>query len=100
MNRSLQAAFLLVAAAALLACWVLLAFFPAFPRSAIGWLGVFLVGAPLLLAAEHAVEVLFRPAFLATWPTAARLLYGVVAALLFLLASAPVMMGVSALLSR
>lgn len=68
MDRAPQNSLLLVAATAGVASWVLLAFFPAFPHTAIGWLGVFLVGAPLLQAGEYAVEVLFRPAFLSAWP--------------------------------
>jgi hypothetical protein len=99
MDRALQVSLLIFAALAAVACWVLLSFFPAFPQSLIGWLAVFFVGAPALLAGEFLVELVFKPKLLASWPAWARLFYGLVAALVILAITAPVVVGVASLIA-
>lgn len=99
MHRTLQATLLVLAAFAGMACWVLLSFFPAFPRSIVGWLAICLVGVPTLLAGEYLVQVIFQPKFLGTWPSWARISYGLVAALAVLGLTAPVVIAVANLIA-
>jgi hypothetical protein len=99
MDRALQISLLIFAALIAAACWVLLSFFPVFPQSLIGWLAVFFVGVPVLLAGEYLVELIFRPQFLSSWPAWARIFYGLVAALALLTITAPVVVGVAGLIA-
>jgi hypothetical protein len=99
MDKNLQVSLLLIASLAAIACWVLLSFFPAFPQSIVGWLAIFCVGLPLLLAGEYLAEIILKPKLLSSWPCWARIFYGLVIILAVIGITAPVIVGVAKLIA-
>ena len=49
----------------LVATYVLLVFFPAFPRSIVGWLAIFFLGLPAIVAIEYVGDRFFSSRILA-----------------------------------
>jgi hypothetical protein len=56
----------------LVATYVLLVFFPAFPRSIVGWLAIFVLGLPAIVAIEYVGNRFFSSRILAERSSAIR----------------------------
>lgn len=63
--------------AAVLVCCALFVYYPAFPRSIAGWLGLFFVGVPLLFLFEWLGEKTLGSAFFNRLSSIARIVLGV-----------------------
>jgi hypothetical protein len=63
--------------AAALICYALFVYYPAIPRTIVGWLGLLFVGVPLLFLFEWLGEKTLGSPFFSRLPSAARIALGV-----------------------
>lgn len=86
--------------AALLVCYALFIYFPAFPRSIIGWLSLFFVGVPVLFLVEWLGEKTLGSAFFTRLSSPARIALGVPAVVILVLVTAWLVSNASILINR
>ena len=82
-----------------LALYVLLQFYPAFPKSVAGWFAMFFVGAPFLFALEWAGELIFGSRALDRRSSGARVALGVLLVLVMIAVAFPAVIFVSKLIN-
>lgn len=77
MSRSAQTVLTFIGVVAALVCYALFMYYPAFPKSIVGWLGLLFVGVPLLFMFEWLGEKTLGSAFFTRLPSVARIALGV-----------------------
>ena len=99
MNNSVSRYLSLIAAFAFASCVALLIFYPAFPKSYVGWIAVIFIGVPFLVLIEEVGTFILNPSFISSWPRWARISYAVMAMLIALAAAFPLSLFVASLIA-
>jgi hypothetical protein len=86
LSRSARTALTFIGVLAALMWYALFNYYPAFPKSIVGWLGLLFVGVPLLFLFEWLGEKTLGSAFFSRLPSAARVALGVPAFVLVIVA--------------
>jgi hypothetical protein len=95
----LRVAALIIGGIGLSGLYVLVYFYPAFPKSIAGWLAVFFLAFPFLAALEWVGGVVFGPKSLANLPSPIRISAGVLMLLALLAATLPLYAVISGLIN-
>ncbi len=81
------------------AIYVLAHFYPAFPKSTLGWLAVFFIALPVLIGLEFLGDVIFGAKYWTRRSSAARISLGVLVALGLIAATAPILVFIARLIN-
>jgi hypothetical protein len=81
------------------AIYVLANFYPAFPKSTLGWLAVFFIAFPVLMGLEFLGDVIFGARYWARRSSAARISLGVLVTLGLKAVTAPVLVFIARLIN-
>ena len=96
---TLRSLALIVGIGGLAVVYALVNFYPAFPKSMLGWLAVFLVGMPFLIGLEFVGDLIFGAKHWTKCSAPTRVSLGVVIVVILLIATAPIIMFIAGLIN-